>query len=422
VVIGLQADEFPRTASGFGLPRSLADALEAAGIDARPRASLEAERLLFYQTVTAARKRLVLIWQECDERGGDRERSLFVDELIDAYQQAPRVQTKGDGPLGDSSPYARGRAARTDAQNACAARRTWDDADLGPDLLEALSQRETFAARELETYLRCPRQWFYRHVVKAEGLDEEIDAQHKGRIAHAILQQFYRRWQELGAKRVCTADLPRALELHAAVAESVVSGGAAAESLDERAQIQRAVRGSQAVIVRDAESFQGFEPVAHEAVLAAHEPWSDFGGWRLSGRVDRIDVGKAGLIVIDYKSRTGPELSWQRFERDGVLQAPLYAAAASRMLGLPVAGMVYRAMSRNGNDRGAYLAGVVLSPWLVDHDALDAAGIESVIAEAVKRASAAVEGIRSGRIPCEPSGKDACGFCPAKPWCGRAVA
>ncbi|MDI6711700.1 MAG: PD-(D/E)XK nuclease family protein [Anaerosomatales bacterium] len=422
VVIGLQSDELPRAASGLGLPRSLVDALEAAGIDAKPRTDLEAERLLFYQTVTAARKRLVLVWQDRDDAGRERERSLFVDELIDAYREPSGLQAGEGGGLHGSRAGASTQAGEDDAGTPRLARRVWDGADLGSDLREALSQREVFAASELESYLQCPRLWFYRHVVKAEGLDVEIDVRHKGRIAHAILQRFYQKWQELGAKRVRAADLPRALQVHAEVAESVVADGAVAESLDERAQIERAVRGSRAVIVHDAESFPGFEPAAHEAVLAAHEPWSDFGGWRLSGRVDRIDVGEQGLIVSDYKSSTAPKLSWQRFERSGVLQAPLYAAAASRMLGLPVAGMIYRAMSWNGKDRGAYLEGVVSSPWLTRSDALDAAGIESVIAEAVERADAAVAGIRSGLIPCEPLDKDTCRSCPARPWCGRAEA
>lgn len=421
VLLGLQAEEFPSASGALGLPRKLVDALDEAGIDARPRTDLDAERLLFYQAVTAARRRLALVWQDADDDGRDRERSLFVDELMDAYRVAPEVQ-KGEGAGQPPSPPKMGEEARTaGARKPSAVRSAWEDAELGADLREALAQRSVFAASELEAYLRCPRLWFYRYVVRAEGLDAEIDALRAGRVAHAILQRFYEKWQELATARVHPADLARALELHAHVAESVAADGMTAESLRERARIQRAVRGSRLVIVRDAESFVGFEPVRHEVVLSDEEPWTEFDGWRLRGRVDRVDAGEAGLIVTDYKSRTKPELSWRRFESGGVLQAPLYAAVIRRMLGQPVAGVVYRTMSWREKDRGAYLRGAVMSPWLAAGDAVDADGLEAIIADAVRRAGEAVAGIRAGRIPCEPLGKDTCESCPADTWCGRAA-
>lgn len=422
VVVGLQADEFPSIGDALGLPRKTAEALQAAGIDVRPRRDLDAERLLFYQTVTAARRRLVLVWQDQDEDGRDRERSLFVDELLDAYEHAPTVRqgaAADGGAAGAVGSVERPRGAR--AEISVRQRSEWEDAELGPDVREALSRRTAFSAGELETYARCPRSWFYRHLMRAEGLDAEVDARSKGRIAHAIMQRFYERWQELGAARLCVADLPRARDLHAYVARAVLADAMDAESLNERAQIQRAVRGSWAVIARDAESFEGFEPLRHEVVLSEQAPWCDFGDWRLKGRVDRIDAGERGLIVADYKSSTKSGLSWQKFAEEGVLQAPLYAAAVSRMLGLPVVGMLYRAMSWRENDRGAYLRDVVRSPWLVREDSVSADEIEAIIADAVTRAGQAVAGIRAGLIPCEPVGKDACTYCPARTWCGKAA-
>ncbi|MCX8007848.1 MAG: PD-(D/E)XK nuclease family protein, partial [Coriobacteriia bacterium] len=259
-----------------------------------------------------------------------------------------------------------------------------------------------------------PRQWLYEHGVRPRGLDLEIDARRRGSMAHAMLQRFYVRWQEIGHARVTEADLDHALAVHAAVAEAVLADSPAPESLEERAEGERAVRGSRRVIERDASSFPGFAPIGHEVAFGGDDEGLDLGGWRISGRIDRIDAGEEGLVVMDYKSGEGR--AWASFEKRGVLQAPLYALVAQRLYDRPVVGMLYRSMSAH-QDRGAYIEGAVSSPWLAKADACDAATLDELVERAIQRASGAVEGIRAGRFPCEPAEREVCSWCVARTWC-----
>jgi len=237
----------------------------------------------------------------------------------------------------------------------------------------------------------------------------------RGRVAHRILQRFYEAWKEMGNARVTPALLARALEVHAKVADEVVQSEPPPESLDEQAEMDRAVVGTRRVLERDAVSFEGFAPVAHEIAFGVGESGAvELDGWQLRGRIDRIDAGEAGLIVCDYK--TGGGVSAARFEEDRILQAPLYSYAAAKLYDQPVVGMIYRTMSV-GQDRGAYLPLVVSSPWLAAGDARDAQGIEALIARAVERAAEAVKGIRSGNVRPEPYQDQACASCIARTWC-----
>jgi ATP-dependent helicase/DNAse subunit B len=250
----------------------------------------------------------------------------------------------------------------------------------------AFSERETFSASELEAYLRCPYLWFYERRLTGDALDREVDALERGKLAHEVMRRFYEAWSAEGHQRVTPQALTAALELATRISAQVLSEAMPPANLYEEEMHHRARAGVRSIIQRDALSFPGFVPRYHEWSFGGEEA-VDLGTFRLRGRVDRIDLGEAGLIVSDYKgSAVSPR---KRFAPDGVLQVPLYALVAARSLSVPIAGGLYRSMGGSG-DRGFFLKGAVSGPGLVSTDASDQAEIAQLIAEAEARAAVAV--------------------------------
>jgi RecB family exonuclease len=141
----------------------------------------------------------------------------------------------------------------------------------------------------------------------------------------------------------------------------------------------------------------------------------DLGGVSLRGRADRIDVGPEGIVIVDYKRSRAASLADIR--RDGLVQLQLYAVAASKRLGLPVAGGLYRSLS-SGEDRGFMLGSV--SGAFKARDVVDADELDSVLQEAIAAAREAVAGMRAGNIEPSPK-KERCRYCAAAPFCPAAV-
>ena len=112
------------------------------------------------------------------------------------------------------------------------------------------------------------------------------------------------------------------------------------------------------VVADDASFLPSFEPAGHEVPFgAAHGVPFELGGVRMAGRIDRVERGPAGVVAIDYKS-SGAVKGVGSFDAHGLIQPTVYAAAASRVYGAPVAGGVYRSM-RTLSVRGFWLRGAI---------------------------------------------------------------
>jgi len=441
ICAGLQAGEFPVHARDDALSGGdIAADLAAAGIDVSPRINLPDERLLFYQVVTGARTKLVLSRQACDDEGRPLRRSVFWDELLDLYRDPTAQQEPGGPPpsyaglpplrslgLADlaeapDAPRAQRRALRDAARRGdvrqprvrlAVARGHAREHRVTGEAARALQERETFSVSELEAYLRCPYLWFYQRRLSGQPLDRDVDALERGKLAHEAMRRFYSAWSAEGHDRVTRESLPAALEHAERISAEVLAEAMQPASLYEEEMHHRARAGVRRIITRDALSFPGFVPHLHEWSFG-DEAAVQLGSFRLRGRIDRIDLGDAGLIVSDYKgSVVTPR---KRLAADGIVQVPLYALIASRALGAPIAGGLYRSMGTYG-DRGFFLKGAVSGPGLVSTDACDQAEIAALIEEAQARAEGAVAGIREGLIPATASETEACRRCAARGVC-----
>lgn len=440
ILAGLTAGEFPRRTGEDALTApTIALALERAGIDVTPRSDLSAERLLFYLAATRATDRLVLSWQSHDADGNPLRRSVFLDELMDLYVDPSTGEYYAGAPphhvLGlqgaaecETGPDTTRRRLRTAAAADAAGppleearRRAARRADTVSEAVKrATAGREVFSASEIESYLQCPFRWFVGHVVAPRELDDRLDAASMGTLAHEILRRFYDAFTaRSGRERVTRDALELARSVHAEVAGALAASVEAA-SAAESAAIRAVIRRTRSVIEADADLLPGFVP--------QHREWSfglddenlaePFGTFSLRGRVDRIDVGAGLLVVTDYKSSAlDAGRGVARFACEGLVQLPLYAEVASRRLGLAVGGGVYRSI-KGGKPRG-FVLDALADTQFVRTDVLGAPEVSDMLADAVVRATEAVERMRAGEIaPAAPA--SACPvYCPARQFCAE---
>jgi RecB family exonuclease len=174
------------------------------------------------------------------------------------------------------------------------------------------------------------------------------------------------------------------------------------------------------LIGRDAAFLPGYAPIQVEWSFGGSSgvPAIDLGGVALKGRADRIDAGPEGLVVVDYKRTRASSL--KEIRDNGLVQLQLYAAAASRTLGMPIAGGVYRGL-RDGKDRGFVRDDIAGADAFYRADRIDAEHIAELIDEAIASAVTAADEMRAGRIEQTPSATG-CRYCAASGYCPRAVA
>jgi RecB family exonuclease len=221
----------------------------------------------------------------------------------------------------------------------------------------------------------------------------------QGSVRHAVLERTLTLLRErTGSARLAPERVEAALDaLQAAMREHSSSvHGAARRAAARRmhADLERYVR-------LECESGAGYEPERLEwrfgDVREGDEPVDLGGGLRFTGRVDRVDVqpGGRGAIVRDYKgARVAAGATW---ERDGNLQAALYALAVRERLGVePVAALYQPLAGPDLRPRGLVRADTPGS--YVNGDAVEPDEFAAQLDRLRALAADAAEALRSGTI------------------------
>lgn len=286
-----------------------------------------------------------------------------------------------------------------------------------PATVDVLAAQEVFSATDLEEYARCPFAWFMGRLVRPAELGERLSGLHRGTVVHRVLAGVYQALMAEGLTPLTVGALPRAEgllqdQLDRSLAK-VASLGSPGELRLLSWQVSRLVR---TLLFFDAHLEGSYAPVELEYALP--RDGVDLGGFRVSGRIDRIDAAPGGspLFLIDYKS--GSQAYGPHFVDDGALQIPLYLAALQVLRPhAEIAGGAYvglAAMKMRGGVRSD-LADAV-GGWLPGSCRLDRDQLQTEIAAGVQRARQAVDDIRRGRIPAQPA--DTCrAGCAFRPLC-----
>ena len=352
--------------------------------------AFDEEKLLFTLLVGAARERLYCSFQRSDESGRVLAASWYIDELERVLGAAARqsdpvsiprsiVEKAATPPFDrqefllpaelavrltlaaeDPSPlieatlplpalYKQGRKVVTELDRSAERLHSYDGLVGELDNHWRQLSGRGLAPTALETYARCPFQFFARHVLGLQPLDRPEEnlgpsPAEYGELGHEILKSFYRVLidSRYFTTTTSTTDVESTLRAAAACAfadyeaNNPVGYPLAWESVKEGLlQLLRQV------VAQDLGELasSGFAPVSLESEVTSQlaadwpEPLNDLA---IRGRMDRIDRNDARLRVIDYKFKLGATPASQdknliraalRGER---LQPPFYYLLAQR--------------------------------------------------------------------------------------------
>jgi ATP-dependent helicase/DNAse subunit B len=386
--------------------------------------ALAAERYLLYAFVSRPQERLTLSWHTAAEDGAPRARSLFVDDVCDAFEPIPvRTGAAAGGAGAGRAPV--GGAAVSDAT--AAGVQVGDPAAAGAPgqpiqplrderVLAELRERRLWSASSLELWTSCPVKWFVERLLDGDRLGPDAEPLSRGSLAHAALKATLERLRErTGSARVTAASLPAAKELlREALAE-----------LDEEYPLSVAperIPGVRRRLRRDlerylehaAESPSPLEPTHLELEFgfadgesSAPPPLDLGGGLLVRGRIDRVDLGADGeAVVYDYKGRAAPPAA--RWLQDRSWQVALYMRAVRQLLGeRPVGGFYQPLAGKELAPRGAIDADAGIELDSVRTDRLGHDEFERLLDDCLAAARAAALEAKSGALQARP---DTCAY------------
>ena len=172
----------------------------------------------------------------------------------------------------------------------------------------------------LGSLVACPYQFFARHVLRLNELDEvseELEKSDYGQLVHRSLERFHTDHPILAG----LGD-EAALAALTAIVESTFAAAEADNWLALGWRLRWQARlGAYIGWQREREA-EGWRWQAAESRSAKNLPLPDGGAVELYGRIDRIDVGADGLSLLDYKAKRVADLKRQMADD---IQLPAYA-------------------------------------------------------------------------------------------------
>ena len=206
-------------------------------------------------------------------------------------------------------------------------------------------RERTYSVTELETYAKCPFQYFVAEVLgldsKAEEETEGLSSLERGVLVHDILFKFYHERREQPAIHQCDdADFAVAKQLLSDVIDEVIEIPTSEDlfrridkallkvMLNQWLTVERTYNTT--TIPRHFEVSVGRRQGVTDSILSDPNPIC-LGSVHLNAKIDRIDIGDGVFNVIDYK--TGSLTPGVKDILEGrALQLPIYLKIADQLL------------------------------------------------------------------------------------------
>jgi hypothetical protein len=359
------------------LPDSAIRELQIAGIRLRDSRDRDAEEASLFDSVAKrplgqgrVRREICLSYPRRNTRGDENLRSSFFSRLRAVESKALLSRPVFTAPpvsLRTSSPV---RAA---------------------DLLVRISECQSyFTPSSLETYARCPFQFFGGRTLRLKSLpdtpEERLSFLTQGNIVHDVLKQWM---PDRGDVTPCFE------AVFAAICEKEHI------QLTYRTEVLR--QRMLADLRNFCESFQKFgvgESLAEQPFKFALLP-----GVIVSGRIDRVDkTASGGAVIIDYKYSNNTK---QNVDDETKLQGVLYTLAAERELKLTPQATIFLGLKRENKPVGwGNLPGYDLPPITVEWLEKGLATVDRMTQQ-----------IREGIVQPNPSDLKHCGYCDFRDAC-----
>lgn len=284
---------------------------------------------------------------------------------------------------------------------------------------------------QIESYLECPFKWLAQRRLRLDELDEQFGPLQMGDFAHFSLESFYRHFKEdLGYAKVTSENIGEARALMREVLDRHEAKQFELTARDNRlvpaTEFERrdvAALKSRLMAYLDTECrlLPTFSPLHLEYEIPA-DAGVDYGGYGMTGKVDRIDVDDQGrAVIIDYKGSLSREYDLFAPDRDvpRKVQTLIYARAVERLLGMPVVGALYVGYGKRPQISGAFDPDVLSREALpfMRHDACAPRAVRgetfaSVLDATEQMVGEALDRLARGEVAPDPASLSACSWCP----------
>ena len=208
---------------------------------------------------------------------------------------------------------------------------------------ELLPELNEFSPTKLEAYGRCPFRFFATYVLdlkKEDEIEDDLSALDLGLFYHRILRDFFLLLSKENEGRVDLRE--KSYEEISELLRVLL------KETDFNEQLSWLSEGKRALAIK--RMTEKVLPQFIQFELTRIKEWNELGLFpvgfergidfkiddiKLSGIVDRVDVGDCGLLIIDYKLRPSSMREFLDFRN---LQLPLYMYAFSQLGEKPLGG------------------------------------------------------------------------------------
>lgn len=383
-------------------------------VDGSQGDQLASERYLLYAAVSRPQELLVLSWHASDDEGQATPRSLFVDDVCDLFEQS-LLELRVRRALGAVDERAEDAVAGQNGLISPAEGARRSDEPLRDELLLAELAARPWSASAMERRIACPVAWFVERLLRPGEFEPQPEPLARGALAHAVLKDTLEGLRlQTGSARLRPATFALARELLDSSLQERESEHPLSVAPERRAAVRRRLQSDlERFLAQAAEADSPLEPTELELGFgfdgsddrgeASALPALELGGgFKLRGRIDRIDVGSRGeAVVYDYKGKDAPPSA--RWIRDGKLQVALYMHAAEQLLGLDVIGGLYQPLS--GSDlraRGVLDGDGGVELDCVSTDVRERVEVAELLVDALAKAREVAEQTASGELAARP--------------------